>query len=187
MRKKENFYRTLEDVYLDNRKLVFAYIAEYSKEEAVMEEIASTVWVQAWEYGETILRLERKAVKRYLWAIVKSKIGDYRRELEKEKNLIIKISENMEDIKPWETDMKQAFLEGMYAYLQDALCILSEEERLILLLRFKENHTAKEVGQILNISENNVRVRQFRIIAKMRKHIEKSIERGVEENERKYK
>ena len=185
MREKENFYRTLEDVYLDNRKLVFAYITEYTKEVSLMEEIASTVWVQAWEYGETILRLERKAVKRYLWAIVKSKIGDYTRGLEKEKNLIVKISENMEEIKPWETDMKQTFLEDMYTYLQDALSILSEEERLLLLLRFKENYTAKEIGQILNISENNVRVRQFRIIAKMRKHIEKSIERGAEINERK--
>ena len=175
---EENYYSSLETVYRDNRKLVFAYIADYSKERIVMEELASRVWAKVWEYDKTILGMEKQGVKRYLRSMVRSTIGDYIRELKKEQALIEKISEHMECIEPWEKEHKRLFMEEMYDYLRIGLSILTDEERLLLQLRFKENYSSKEVGRMLNISENNVRVRQYRIVMKMKCHIQKSIERG---------
>lgn len=55
------------------------------------------------------------------------------------------------------------------AALKRALLYLSEEELLIIELRFFEERPFSQVAQILDITENNAKVKTYRILDKLRK------------------
>jgi RNA polymerase sigma factor (sigma-70 family) len=48
---------------------------------------------------------------------------------------------------------------------------LNERERIALSLQINENYTAKEIGKILDCSENSVRVLLFKAKKKLKKNL----------------
>lgn len=58
--------------------------------------------------------------------------------------------------------------EELIANLKKALHHLSEEDFILLELRYFENHSFATVGQILNITEVNAKVKTYRILDKLR-------------------
>ena len=176
-------YKTLEELYIDNRKLVFAYISDYSKEKTFIEEIASDVWSKVLEQDDTFLNMEKKGVKAYLRVMVKTTVSDHFRKMAKDTKLVKRIEENIQEFDCVEQEIKQAFFEEMQYYLRETIAMLPEEDRLLIVMRFKNNKPAKEVGELLNLTEGNVRVRQLRILAKMKKHIKELMMEGKDTNE----
>lgn len=61
--------------------------------------------------------------------------------------------------------------EQRYTSIENALSKLSEDEVEFVQLRFFEDHSFKEIGQILNIPENTARVKTFRVVGKLKKLI----------------
>jgi len=59
--------------------------------------------------------------------------------------------------------------ETRYQQLAEALAELPEEELQLVELRFFEKRAFREIGEILNITENNSKVKLYRIIDKMKK------------------
>lgn len=57
--------------------------------------------------------------------------------------------------------------------LQDLLIELPPEDRLLIDLRIIRNVPSNEVGEILGISEGNVRIRLFRVLQRLRNRIER--------------
>jgi len=55
------------------------------------------------------------------------------------------------------------------AELKNALMYLNEYELLLIELRFFEGHPFAEIGQILEITENNAKVKTYRVLDKLRK------------------
>ena len=56
-------------------------------------------------------------------------------------------------------------------YLGAAVKTLNMEEKQLLVMRFAQNMSAKETGEVFGISEGAVRVRQSRILVKLKKEI----------------
>ena len=56
-------------------------------------------------------------------------------------------------------------------YLENACRVLEDEEKDIIQMKFAYKMSAKEISDILEISEEAVRVRQFRVIRKLRNEI----------------
>ncbi len=63
----------------------------------------------------------------------------------------------------------------MFSQLKVALNHLSEEELLIIELRYFEERPFSEVAQILEITENNAKVKTYRIIDKLKEVYAKTI------------
>jgi RNA polymerase sigma-70 factor (ECF subfamily) len=59
--------------------------------------------------------------------------------------------------------------ETRYRQITEALGELDEDELQIVELRFFEQRPFKEIGEILNITENNSKVKLYRVIDKMKK------------------
>ncbi len=59
--------------------------------------------------------------------------------------------------------------ESRYQMISEALGELDEEELQLVELRFFEQRAFKEIGEILNITENNSKVKLYRIIDKIKK------------------
>jgi len=49
--------------------------------------------------------------------------------------------------------------------------ILKQDEKEILFLRFTENRSFKEIADIIGKSETNTRVKNYRIIQKLKKNL----------------
>jgi RNA polymerase sigma-70 factor (ECF subfamily) len=61
----------------------------------------------------------------------------------------------------------------MISHLKTALNYLSEDEYMIIELRYFEERPFSEVGEILGITENNAKVKTYRIIEKLKGVFEK--------------
>lgn len=61
----------------------------------------------------------------------------------------------------------------MMSHLKAALNYLSEDEYMIIELRYFEEKPFSEVGEILGITENNAKVKTYRIIEKLKEVFEK--------------
>lgn len=66
------------------------------------------------------------------------------------------------------TDEAEKSMQNLGSVLAKALQYLNEEEVLLLELRFFEDRAFAEVGQILQITENNAKVKTYRVIDKLR-------------------
>lgn len=178
-----NRNNTLEKLYLDHRKLVYAFISDYSNEEDVMEEIASTVWMKVWEKEDFFLDMDKKGVKYYLRAMVKTAASDYFRSLEQENKKVEKLKEYLIDSGQLKNAEESRFLENINYYLREAINVLSEDEKLLIIMRFKYNQSMKSIGDYFGITEGNVRIRKLRILTKMKKKINDLMLEGRSENE----
>jgi RNA polymerase sigma-70 factor (ECF subfamily) len=74
-----------------------------------------------------------------------------------------------EMIEEWEEDTTD---ENRKLLLQ-IISELNEDEVQLVELRFFEKRSFKEIGDILEITENNAKVKAHRVVKKMRKIIEK--------------
>lgn len=59
-------------------------------------------------------------------------------------------------------------MNDLKSVLTKALHFLNEDELLLIELRFFEERPFAEVGQLLNITENNAKVRTYRVLDKLR-------------------
>jgi RNA polymerase sigma-70 factor (ECF subfamily) len=58
-----------------------------------------------------------------------------------------------------------------YSSLNRALAFLEDNEMELIELRFFEKRHFKEIGEILEITENNAKVRTYRVLDKLKKHL----------------
>lgn len=63
----------------------------------------------------------------------------------------------------------EPFNEEKREKLISALSMLSAEKLNLIELRFFEQRSFKEIGQVLNIKENNAKVRTYRVLEEMKK------------------
>ncbi len=57
--------------------------------------------------------------------------------------------------------------------IQEALATLSVNQRTAIVLRYFHDYSTKEIAEIMNCSENTVRIHFFRAMEKLRNHLEK--------------
>ena len=102
----------------------------------------------------------------WLFRIAKSELNQSYREKKVKRTVSldnIKLSEMMDEIIPnhCEKNRKQ---------LLEAISRLKYEHVELIEMRFFEKRSYREMGQILNITENNAKVKTFRVLTKLRHH-----------------
>jgi RNA polymerase sigma-70 factor, ECF subfamily len=66
-------------------------------------------------------------------------------------------------------EAEEFYLEDYIPLLKKAISELDEEDLQMVELRFFEKRPFKEIGEILNITENNAKVRMYRILERLKK------------------
>lgn len=167
---KKRYYKNLEELYYDNYKLVYIIAGDYVANGDDRNEASSSVWAKIAAHPEKYLAMDEYRLKNYMRVMIKNICMDRFREAKKEAE-----------------DLRQTYRDGiapLYAdfgdqscdrremeYLSRAAAVLTIDEKQLIWLRFKEGLNAKEIGRLLEISDGNVRVRQKRILDKLRKEI----------------
>jgi RNA polymerase sigma-70 factor (ECF subfamily) len=149
---------SLEEVYkrLKPRMLAFAKSLLGTWEDA--EDVVQTAFLKAWEKREQLK--DESKLEGWLWQILRNTITD---ELRKRKyptialTWVIEAKDN-EDIKRW---------------LWDLIDRLPQQEREVIVLRFKMGMNIKEVAKRMGRSPAAVKALQYRAIRRLREMMDR--------------
>jgi RNA polymerase sigma-70 factor (ECF subfamily) len=104
----------------------------------------------------------------WLYRIAKSELYQSFRDKKARRTVNVESMHIFEMIEEWEEDTTD---ENRKLLLQ-IISELNEDEVQLVELRFFEKRSFKEIGDILEITENNAKVKAHRVVKKMRKIIE---------------
>ena len=150
------------DSYIDDIYR-FIYFKVGSKEDA--EDITSQVFLKSWDYIQNNNLLEYKTIKPFFYKVARNIIIDYYRSKSDKENISINNEENRIDIIDEKIDLnKEVDLKNDIKNLQEAMQELKNEYREVLLLRYINELSVKEIAVILEKNKGNVRVLIYRAI-----------------------
>jgi RNA polymerase sigma-70 factor, ECF subfamily len=159
-RTKPEAFRPLYDRY---HPVIFRYVFNKLREKEQTADLVAQVFLKA------LLHLHKYnhqglPFSAWLYRIAKSEVGQYYRDTKKLPVVVIdegfyaELAEQGEDFN----------LEYRKERLQAAMQRLTLEEVSLLDLRFQEGKPFKEIGLILNMTENYAKVKTYRILEKLR-------------------
>lgn len=158
---KEAFIKAY-DAYVDDIYR-FIYFKVGSREDA--EDITSQVFLKSWDYIQNNNFLEHKTIKPFFYRVARNIIIDYYRDKSGKENISINNEENQIDIIDEKIDLsKEVDLKNDIKNLQEAMQELKNEYREVLLLRYINELSVKEIAKILEKNKGNVRVLIYRAI-----------------------
>jgi RNA polymerase sigma-70 factor (ECF subfamily) len=148
---------------------IFRFVYKRTGEEALAADITSQVFLKAMQ------KLQQYTFKgvpfsAWLFRIASNEIAQYYRK--NAKNRVVAIEEHSLSNIADEFEDKQE-LELNIEVLKEVIEDLKPEELQIVELRFFEKRPFKEIAVIMDITENNAKVKIYRLLQKMRKKFEK--------------
>ena len=173
----QQWYQSLEELYMENYKLVYLFIEDYVQDVQVVRELSATVWLKIVEHQEQCLKMEKPWVKNYLRVVCRNTAFDYMKRDKRDRQAV-------EDLKNLEsTGMSEQISHGIreedvWRYLDEIKKKLTSEEKQILYLKYNQKLSWKDIAELLDILEGTLRSKHFRLVRKLRREISKRMEEG---------
>lgn len=157
------FFGPLYDKYY---KQIFGYVYQRMENKDTAFDLTAQVFLKALT---NINRYEFKGVPfaSWLFRIAHSEVMQLFRD-QKNKRAI---NADIGDLKNIYEEVQEPFFEEYIPALQKLIKQLPEEDLQMVELRFFEKRPFKEIAEILDITENNAKVRMYRILEKLKKTI----------------
>ena len=155
-------------MYQQHVKDIYLYLYWRTKDQETAEDLTSEVFTKAWRAWKDF---DGKYPKAWLFAIAKNHLTDYWR---KKKDL--PLNEDMQETLVDESEPLADKIDKEISErkLYKALAFLPDSMRNVVELKVLNSMSAKETGQILGISEANVRIIQYRALKRMKAWYEKN-------------
>ena len=146
-------------------KGIFVFIFRRTGDEELTADICSQVFLKAMT---NIHKYEFRGLpfSSWLFRIANNELNQYFRDNKINERTVSLEKEQVGDML---SDMNEIRNDEKHTFLIEALNSLKNEEIQIIELRFFEKRPFKEVGDILGITENNAKVKVYRILDKLKK------------------
>ncbi len=150
---------------------IFRYIYQRMDDKELAFDITSQVFLKAMN---NIGRYEYRGVpfSSWLYRIAKSEVYQSFRDKKAKRTVSVESFQLVEMIEDWDEDTSEA----RRVVLLEIIDKLKEEEVQLVEMRYFEKRSYREIGEILEMTENNAKVKTHRIINKMKKIYKKSYE-----------
>lgn len=156
---KEAFGK-LYEMYVDRiYRFVFFRVRQ---QKALAEDLTSDVFLRAWEHLDTF---HKGSFQAWLYMIARNKVIDYFRITRQHTELDEHIVDEKENVE--EKVMKKVSTEEVI----DKLDILTDEQKEIILLRFVDDMSYKEIATLLGKREDAIRAMQYRAIKQLKENV----------------
>ena len=152
-------------LYKKYHKQIFLFVLRRVESTEDADDITSQVFLKAML---NLKKYEPKGIPfgAWLYRIARNEIYD--RHAKSNVNMVLTIEKD--GVQKMILDMQEeGSNEDQYKELQNAISKLDEDEIELIELRYFEDHSFREVGEIINITENNAKVKTYRIIEKLKK------------------
>ena len=166
--------QSMEEIYLENRHWVYGSFLKKTEEIETAEDLSQTLWLRFFQNYENLNLPNEKVVRAYLRSMILHAAADYWRSTQEAEDLMREL-ENLleEDSTGQDAVHAEAFPDDAIDNLAAVYKELSEEEQILLLLKYEGRYTSREIGALLGISPSLVRMRLSRITEKLRKQMKK--------------
>ena len=156
-------FRPLYDRYYEQ---IFRFVYRRTSDEALSADLCSQVFLKAMQkiHNYTFKGVPFSA---WLYRIASNEVTQHYRNSQKNRIVSIqeaRLEEMTEEIDDFDYDKQRNTL-------LTALNTLPQDDMQIIELRFFEQRSFKEVGQILGITENNAKTRTYRVLAKIKRNV----------------
>lgn len=149
----------------------FIFLKTNSSEAA--EDLTSEVFLRAFEKFKEDPKIIRD-IRAFLYQIARNKVIDFYRKREKEKTLPAddykKFPDENQDLE------KKIYLDSQMEKIRIALASLNEDYKDIVLMRYVDGLSIKEISEILGKTEGATRVAIHRALESLRKKLEETQE-----------
>jgi RNA polymerase sigma-70 factor (ECF subfamily) len=154
-------FEVLYDRYYER---IFSFIYQRLDDKEQAFDATSQVFLKAMK---SLYKYEFKGVPfaSWLFRIAKSEVYQLFRDQKAEKTLNI----DRVNLKGMVEEMEEDFYEPYYDILKESVAELGEEDMSFIEMRFFEKRSFKEIGEIMNITENHSKVKVYRILEKLKK------------------
>lgn len=170
MSKKQN----MEEIYLENRYWVYGSFLRKTGAVEIAEDLSQTLWLHFFQNYEKLNLPNEKVVRAYLRSMILHAVADYWRSMQKAEDLMRELEILLEaDNIGQDAVHAEAFPEDAIDDIEAVYKELSEEECLLLSLKYEGRYTSREIGAVIGISPSLVRMRLSRITEKLRKQMKK--------------
>jgi len=175
LNKKHGAFTIFYNEIVDN---FFSYLkSNYYFSDWEINDIIANTFVKIWNNIETFDKekwkfinwsriILRNTTKDYLKKKKDKTFSDFEKNGKNESKITIEETiedkENLLEILEWNYKFEE---------IKKAMNILKQDEKEILFLRFTENRSFKEIADIIGKSETNTRVKNYRIIQKLKKNL----------------
>ena len=137
-------------------------------------DLSQTLWLHFFQNYENLNLANEKVVRVYLRSMILHAAADYWRSTQKAEDLMKELENLLEaDNIGQDAVHAEAFPEDMIDDIEAAYRELSEEERILLSLKYESRYNSREIGAVIGISPSLVRMRLSRINEKLRKQMKK--------------
>ncbi len=166
--------QSMEEIYRENRHWVYGSFFRKIGAIENAEDLSQTLWLHFFQNYENLNLVNEKVVRAYLRSMILHAVADYYRSIQKAEDLMKEL-ENLldENSTGQDTVHEEAFPEDVMDDIEIIYKELSEEERLLLSLKYEGRHTSREIAEILGISPSLVRTRLSRTTEKLRNQMKK--------------
>jgi RNA polymerase sigma-70 factor (ECF subfamily) len=151
--------RRFRDIYDEYSKRLYNYALWMTRNKEAAGDIIQDTFVKVWKQP-TVPQRDRE-LEAWLYMIARNTCMDFFRKCSRFSRFRLKYAHET----PQYTNSNA---EGKLAW--EILGRLGEKDRTILHLHLRAGYSYKEIGESLGLTENNVRVKAFRALGKLRKY-----------------
>ena len=166
--------RDFESLYAENFQNVFQYLVHCVGSVSDAEDLTAQVFFKAmrnlWRY-----RWNRGSFKSWLFRIAHNEMKSYYRKKGRHEKLWDQV-ESLDGIAKSGNEIMEAENERQkdrfYVFLQKRIAELPPEENSLLVMRFFQNKTFEELGEIFKVRKGTLAMRIHRSLKKLKKHLD---------------
>ena len=158
--------RYFEELYNVHFPLIFRFIIRRVNDNEVAADITSQVFLNALKHLKRYQHLGAP-FSSWLYKIAHNEVKQYYRRTAQQRQVVL--TDNIIEQMKVETGIQ---MEDMFNRLAEGLQTLRNEALQLIEMRFFENRSFKEIASILEITENNAKVRTYRVLDKLKKNME---------------
>jgi len=162
MRDSQRKYAKIYDRYV---KKIYRFIFLKVNSPEVAEDLTSEVFLRGWESFKSGEKIEN--IQAFLYQIARNLVTDFYRE--KGRAQVISAEWEMIDLR--KTPEEKALLSSDLKIVREALDRIPDSQREVIILRYVNDLSIKEIAQILDKSEEAVRVSLHRALQALKKEI----------------
>jgi len=162
------------DLYID-QLYRFIYFKVGSREEA--EDLCSAVFLKTWNYILTNSLKDEKTLKALLYKIARNLIIDHYRKNRVRETVSLDHGHGIEVIDEKQDTDRDLEIKTDLLVLETKLPELKDEYREVIILRFVNELSIKEISEILAKSKGNVRVLVYRALNALRELVDKDTQK----------
>ena len=166
--------QNMEEIYLENRYWVYGSFLRKTGAVEIAEDLSQTLWLHFFQNYENLNLPNEKVVRAYLRSMILHAVADYWRSMQKAEDLMRELEILLEENDTGQGAVhEEAFPEEEMDDIAMIYKELSEEERILLSLKYEGRYNSREIGAVIGISPSLVRMRLSRINEKLRNQMKK--------------